>query len=81
MNGQTTKAIKVYPSSIVPAGQKLEPVRDAKFIASSFSVELVHIIVFVTLITVIFGGLWKVAQTLGIKKEKAKAKFPATAEA
>ncbi|MCO4794849.1 MAG: hypothetical protein KC493_14110 [Bacteriovoracaceae bacterium] len=63
--------VKVYPTSIV-SSTPLEPVRDAKYVASSTVVEVLHIIVFVILISFVFGKAWKVA-TRAEKKVKATA--------
>lgn len=52
---------KVYKTSIVPDGGRIEPLRDHKTIASSFQIEVLHIAVFVGVLFFIFGGLWKAA--------------------
>lgn len=67
---ESTKTVKVYPTSIVPQGEKLEPVRKHDMVASSLQVEVFHIICFVVIFAGIFAGIWKTA----LKEEKAEAK-------
>jgi hypothetical protein len=75
MKATNTKAIKIYPTSIIPQGSKIEPLRDHKLIASSMSIEVLHIAVFVAVIAFIFGGLWKSAT-----RTTSKATSPELAE-
>ncbi len=70
-----TTPVKVYPTSIVSSAP-LEPVRDAKYIAPSVVVEVLHIVVFAILISFIFGKAWKFA--VGSEK-KAKVLSPEAA--
>ncbi|MDD0853587.1 hypothetical protein HBN50_10780 [Halobacteriovorax sp. GB3] len=70
MSETATKTVKVYPTSIVPKGEKLEPVRTAKYTASSLQVEVFHIGCFVVIFAFIFAGIWKAA----LRAEKAEAK-------
>jgi hypothetical protein len=55
-----TTPVKVYPTSIVSSAP-LEPIRDAKYVASSTVVEVVHIITFALVLSFIFGKAWKFA--------------------
>ncbi len=65
--------VKVYPTSIIPTGGKIEPIRDHKMVASSVHVEVTHILLFFIVITFIFGGLWKAAQSkTEVRKPSAK---------
>ena len=57
-----SNAIKVYETSIVPPGGRIEPIRSHKTIASSTQIEVLHIAVFVAVLFFIFGGLWKAAK-------------------
>jgi len=57
-----SNAIKVYETSIVPPGGRIEPIRSHKTIASSTQIEVLHIAVFVGVLFFIFGGLWKAAK-------------------
>lgn len=74
-----TTPVKVYPTSIV-SSTPLEPVRDAKYIASSAVVEVLHIVVFAILISAIFGKAWRYA-VANEKKAKAMAPEAATQKA
>lgn len=69
------QAVKVYKTSIIPEGGRMEPLRDHKMIATSLQVEVVHIIVFLAVISFIFGGLWKAAKNADVEaKTKGRAK-------
>jgi len=50
---------KVYKTSIIPAGEKLETLGQNQAQASSFSIEIIHIVFFVGIILFIFKTLWK----------------------
>lgn len=65
-----TTPVKIYATSIVTS-DPLEPIRDTKVIASSTVVEVLHVLVFVILISFIFGKAWKVA-TEADRKAKAR---------
>lgn len=56
-----SNATKVYETSIVPPGGRIEPLRTHKTIASVTQIEVLHIAVFVGILFFIFGGLWKAA--------------------
>lgn len=70
----STKAIKVYETSIIPAGSQIEPVREAKHIASSTTIEVFHIMCFLGVFAFIFAGIWKraVAAERSSKREVAQ---------
>lgn len=68
------QAVKVYKTSIIPEGGRMEPLRDHKMIATSLQVEVVHIIVFLAVISFIFGGLWKAATASAKKQADLQAK-------
>lgn len=57
---------KVFASSIVPATEKLEPIRTNQEQMSSVTIELVHIISFLVVIYFIFGR----SIIKALKKEK-----------
>ena len=69
MNAQVAK---VFKSSIVPTGEALEPVRTAKYIASSMTIEVIHILCFIAVFAAIFAGIWKKAVAMD-RAEKANA--------
>lgn len=69
MNGQTNK---VYKTSIVPAGEALEPVRTAKYVANSITIEVFHVACFIGVFAFIFAGIWKKALAQD-RAEKAAA--------
>lgn len=60
------KEIFVYPTSILPEGAALEPLREAKFVATSMQIEVFHILCFLVILSMILGSSWyaiyKVAQ-------------------
>ena len=60
-----------YPSSIEVPGDPFQPIRDAKFKATSSQIEVLHVIVFLGVLAFIFGKSWKLAQALQ-KKSVAK---------
>ena len=60
MSGQP----KVYKTSV----GYLEPTRDAKYVASSLTIEVLHIAVIFGLIAFVFGGIWKAAS---LRQKKA----------
>lgn len=67
-----TKIIKVYETSIIPPGSQIEPVREAKHIASSSTLEVFHIMCFLGVFAFIFAGIWRraVAIEKNIYKDK-----------
>ncbi len=69
---------KVFVSSIVPKGEMLEPVREAKFVASSLTIEVLHIATFFIVFAFIFAGIWKAAVALE-RREKQGSKSKVTA--
>lgn len=52
------KEIVAYPSSIVPAGSALEPAREPIYVLSSMQVEVIHVISFVIVLSMIMGASW-----------------------
>jgi hypothetical protein len=54
-----SEATKVFKTSIVPAGESLEPVRTAKLTANSLTIEVFHVACFLVVFSFIFAGLWK----------------------
>lgn len=52
------KDIYVYPTSILPDGATLEPLREAKIVASSLQIEVVHIVCFLFILALILGTSW-----------------------
>ena len=71
------KETVVYPSSIVPEGSALEPLRDAKIILSSLQIEVLHIISFVIILSMIMGTSW---YALYLVRKSAQKKAPAAAK-
>ena len=57
--------VKVFKSSIVPAGETIEPLRSSKAI-DSLTIELFHIACFLVIFSFLFAGLWRRA----VKMEK-----------
>ncbi len=52
---------KEYSTSIAPAKAKFEPLRPTAMELTSFSVEVIHVIVFVMITAFIFLSMWKTA--------------------
>lgn len=52
------KDIVVYPTSIVPEGSALEPLRDTKILLSSMQIEVIHIACFIFIMFCILGASW-----------------------
>lgn len=52
------KEIVAYPSSIVPVGSALEPAREPLFVLSSIQIEVLHVISFVIILSMIMGASW-----------------------
>lgn len=69
---------KVYETSIVPKGEMLEPVRNQEIIASSLTIEVLHVATFFVIFAFIFATVWKAAVAIE-KKEKAADKSKVTA--
>ncbi|MEH0862769.1 MULTISPECIES: hypothetical protein [Halobacteriovorax] len=69
---------KVYETSIVPKGEMLEPVRNQEMIASSMTIEVLHIATFFVIFAFIFAGIWKAAVAIE-RKEKASENSKVTA--
>ncbi len=63
---------KVFSTSIIPTGKgsMMEPIRDAKIVAPLAAIEIVHVMIFITIITVLFGGTWKMASRLAGQVKK-----------
>ena len=64
------KTIKVYETSIVAPGNKMEPVREAKLQATTMQIEVLHFAIFMCVIGFLFGGMWRAA----VRREKSLAK-------
>lgn len=78
------KEVFVYPTSILPDGAALEPLREAKIVATSMQIEVFHILCFLVIISMILGTSWyaiyKVAQYEKKEQESLlKGEFPHTA--
>lgn len=70
--------VKVYETSIIPKGEMIEPVRTAKYVAPSLTIEVLHIATFFVIFAFIFAGIWKSAVALE-RREKAGSRSKATA--
>lgn len=69
---------KVYETSIVPKGEMLEPVRETAYVASSLTIEVLHVMTFFVIFAFIFAGIWKAAVRME-KREKEGSKSKVTA--
>lgn len=72
------KDIVVYPTSIVPEGSALEPLRDTKILLSSMQIEIVHIACFLFIMFCIFAASWFALKKVSAHEMK---KAPATGAA
>lgn len=68
----STSTVKVYETSIIPAGSQIEPVREAKNVASSMTIEVFHILCFLGVFAFIFASIWKRAVAME-RAEKSEA--------
>lgn len=67
----STSTVKVYETSIIPPGSQIEPVREAKNVASSMTIEVFHVLCFLGVFAFIFAGIWRraVAQERAAKNQ------------
>ncbi len=52
------KDVVAYPSSIIPEGSALEPLREAKVVLSSMEIEVFHIFCFIVIMFCLLGSSW-----------------------
>lgn len=58
---ESNQNVKVYETSIIPKGEKIEPLRPTKMLASNTSIEVVHIIITLGVLVFLFASSWKKA--------------------
>lgn len=71
------KEIVVYPTSIVPEGSALEPLREAKVVLSSMQIEVFHIACFFAIMFCIFAASWFALKKVSASEAKKAAPVPA----
>ena len=67
------KEVVIYPTSIVPAGSSLEPIREAKVQFSSTQIEVLHILCFFAIMYAILGSSFHAIKKIAQKERPPKS--------
>lgn len=66
------KEVVIYPTSIVPAGSSLEPIREAKMQFSSTQIEVLHILCFFAIMYAILGSSFHAIKKIAQKERQSQ---------